>query len=72
MAKLHSVILVGSSLPDDGWMLADAAKLAWAVADTERDKGETLFLAPIPLLEYQGSTDQGCILGFHNVPRLPH
>ncbi|KIK65959.1 hypothetical protein GYMLUDRAFT_70195 [Collybiopsis luxurians FD-317 M1] len=73
MARLHSIILVGSSVKQDGWMLADAVKLAWAVTDAE-EKGENVFLAPIPLHEYDGSTDKGCLLGFDNVPRLlvPH
>ncbi|KIK60498.1 hypothetical protein GYMLUDRAFT_43823 [Collybiopsis luxurians FD-317 M1] len=70
MTKLHSVLIVGSSSPADIWMLADAAKLAWAISGGEKP-GKRIFLAPIPFHQYEGySSERGCILGFDGIPRL--
>jgi hypothetical protein len=68
---LHTVILMGSSQRGDGWMLADADKLAWAVADAN---GAFHFLAHRHLFQYNGSSTEGCILGEPTADRLivPH
>ncbi|KAJ7785855.1 hypothetical protein B0H16DRAFT_1488271 [Mycena metata] len=70
-SKLHTVILLGSSDPADGWMLVNATKLAWAMADAD---GHSHFLAPQPLTHYEGSTAEGYILGEAEADRLliPH
>ncbi|KIK51204.1 hypothetical protein GYMLUDRAFT_982611 [Collybiopsis luxurians FD-317 M1] len=75
MAKLHSIILLGSSSPRDSGMLADFSRLAWATARADDSgKGDTIFLAPLSPQRYNDSSERGCLLGLDGLPRLllPH
>ncbi|KAJ7285821.1 hypothetical protein C8J57DRAFT_648648 [Mycena rebaudengoi] len=66
-AQLHSVILLGNSDRVDGWMMADACKLAWAVANA---KGEHHFICPGSPERYKGFSDGGFIIGEPRSDRL--
>ncbi|KAJ7590816.1 hypothetical protein C8J56DRAFT_933955 [Mycena floridula] len=64
---LHSLILLGTSSKSDGWIATDSCKLAWAVSEAT---GQQVFLSPRPLVEYDGASDEGCLLGSHTSTQI--
>ncbi|KAJ7590814.1 hypothetical protein C8J56DRAFT_887339 [Mycena floridula] len=64
---LHSLILLGASSKSDGWIATDSCKLAWAVSEAT---GAQVFLSLSPLVEYDGASDEGCLLGSHTSAQI--